>query len=138
MMTDKRHNSVLIPYRKRGTEFEFYLQKRDVDAKRAPNQIGMFGGGIEEEESIEQALFREIQEELVYTPTKPQYFSRYETARGVVHVFIEEVSGDFEARVEVKEGQWGKFFTLQEAKAGEDVTLLVKLALSHVVDRLKK
>lgn len=39
------------------------LQERDADAPRSPNQWGMVGGHVEDDESFEPAAYRELAEE---------------------------------------------------------------------------
>jgi 8-oxo-dGTP pyrophosphatase MutT (NUDIX family) len=116
---DKKHFSAFLPFRKRGNEYEFYLQKRSMNAKRGPGLFGLFGGHKEEGEMFIQTFLREIREELEYEPKNYQYFSRYETANGVVYVFIEEVNVDFDSKVHVNEGEYGKFFTAHQVKTLE-------------------
>ncbi len=120
-MNEKRENAVLIPYRKEGTEWQFYLQKRDMNAPRSPGVFGLFGGGLDEGETFEEAFVREIQEELNYSPRAPRYFSRYEAAQGIFHVFIEEVGNDFESKVKVDEGEYGKFLSAREVETMSDM-----------------
>ena len=104
----------------------------------SPDKFGMFGGGLEEGESIEQGLAREIKEELVYTPRQPAFFSRYEHATHILNVFIEEVGTDFESLVEVREGQYGKFMTLEEIESSKDLTPLVTTVVIQLEEFLSK
>lgn len=107
----------------RGAVIEFFIQKRGLDFVSAPDKLGLFGGGLDEGESIDQALIRELQEELEYTPVRPVYFSRYEHATHINHVFLEEVAAGFEDKVVVHEGEYGKFLTHDEMVARGDATL---------------
>ena len=45
---DKREVSAFIPYRKKDDTYEYFLQKRTLDAPTHPGQLGMCGGGVEE------------------------------------------------------------------------------------------
>lgn len=108
-MQNKRVVSSYVPYRKRGDVYEFFLQKRDKNASTNPGLFGLFGGGCDEGETPLQGLKREVQEELEHTPQKPISFSRYESASTIFHVYVEEVSDDFESFVHVSEGEYGKF-----------------------------
>lgn len=121
-MREKRESATFFAYKRMGTDWTFYLQKRAPDAERAPDVFGMFGGGLEAGEEPIQALFREIKEELNYVPQNPIFFSRYETARSIFNVFIEEVGEDFESKVTVQEGEYGKFLTLPEIEALPNVS----------------
>jgi len=42
----------------------YLFQKRTADCKTNPGKIGLFGGGTENDETLEQALIRELNEEL--------------------------------------------------------------------------
>jgi len=56
----KRDVAVLVLFKGN----KILLQKRAKDAKRFPGTWGLFGGGVEDGESTESALRREIKEEL--------------------------------------------------------------------------
>lgn len=114
MKVVKRDTAILIPYRVRGGEVEIYLQKRAKDAERAPECFGFFGGGVETGESGEAALKREIKEEMGFGPEGYELFKKYEFDRGTFHVFELEVGADFESRVEIHEGEYGKFLKEKE------------------------
>lgn len=64
----KRLVSILIPYRRNADKFLVFLQKRSKDAKRLPGFFGFFGGGAKNNENPEEALQREIMEELNFVP----------------------------------------------------------------------
>lgn len=114
MMNEKRVMSSLVPYRKRGTEIEYYIQRRSNDAKINPGLYGMWGGKAEEGETPEETLLREIREELAYVPERAVYFCRYEFAQYIFQVFVEEVGADFESKVQILEGDYGTWLTLSE------------------------
>jgi 8-oxo-dGTP pyrophosphatase MutT (NUDIX family) len=71
-----RRTSELIPYRLINGEYCLFLQKRSKDAAPGADRFGMFGGGIEDGESPEAALLREIREELDYQPRKRHILSQ--------------------------------------------------------------
>lgn len=62
MPIKKSNVSCIIPFNKKG---ELLLQKKTMDYKFVPGSWALFGGGIEEGETPEQAMKREINEELV-------------------------------------------------------------------------
>jgi len=64
-----RHVAVLVLYNEHKG---ILLQHRSIDAVRLPNYWGFFGGGIEGLESLEQALARELLEELEYPVQAPR------------------------------------------------------------------
>lgn len=111
---EKRLLANLIPYKREGGIYFIYIQKRTEDAKRAPGMFGCFGGGIEHDENPEEALIREIWEELAYTPVGYEYFGEYESERNKKFVYILEVDDTFEKEIEVKEGEYGRYFSEDE------------------------
>ena len=115
---NKNHIATLIPYKTIDKQILVYLQKRTADAKKLPDWFGFFGGHFEEGESTEQAFGREIKEELNFVPDDAELFSKdglYENESRIMHVFIQKVDDDFEKNIEIREGQYGKFFNEQEA-----------------------
>ena len=73
---------------------EILLQHRSKDAPRLPDYWGFFGGGIEREESPDQALAREIDEELEYMVRSAQLIFiqkfTHEHEENTKYVFIEK------------------------------------------------
>ncbi len=132
MIKEKREMACLIPYKKGEGNFLFFMQKRSKDAERAPGVFGMFGGGMDEGESPEEGMLREVQEELTYVPVNHRYLSRYETAIGIYHIFIEEVADDFESNVKVNEGEYGKFLSLAEMNEMTEVSTTALLVVEQV------
>ena len=115
METSTRHVSVLIPYRKRSDgQLEVFLQQRDGNAPSFPNYIGFFGGGIEEGETPEAALGREIQEELCIEVLDAIFVKSFEVPGSVRNVFTAAVEVGFEDRVKIREGEFGIFLSEQE------------------------
>jgi 8-oxo-dGTP pyrophosphatase MutT (NUDIX family) len=135
---DKRLVAAFVPYYRDGKEYRFFLQKRTADAPTNPGMFGMFGGGVEEGETPEEAFFREVEEELVYKPQKSSYFSRYENAHRIFHVFIEEVESDFESKVDVLEGDYGRFLSISEVSKLPNLTHLTRLIVAQVEEMLLK
>lgn len=118
------HFAAFLPFRRSGTEYEFYLQKRDMKAKRSPGLFGLFGGAVEDGEGLQAAMMREVYEELTYTPRMPKFFANYETSLGPVHVFVEEVRENFESLVDIQEGECGVFFTVAETGSLETAPIV--------------
>lgn len=137
LIQKKRSVAVLVPYRWNKEKIEFFLQKRDRNAPVHPNVFSMFGGGIEGGEEPENALKREISEELEYTP-KAKYFSRFETHRAVFHVFIEEVDTDFKSRVVVHEGEYGDFLTFEKIDCARDVSDIAQMVTRAMCEHIQK
>ena len=91
----KRDVAVLI-LRQAG---KILLEKRGGTEKRFPNTWGLFGGGLEKNETALQAITREMQEELGYGLNNPRLLFTYPFTLpeygedGVVYVFEDEVDG---------------------------------------------
>lgn len=111
---EKRRTVHLVPYYiQDGTCFVF-LQKRSNDATRNPGSISIFGGGVEGNETNEDALSREMNEELNYTLGHFTLLGTYEDEHSISTYYFEEVSADFVSRIKIGEGEYGKFFTEEE------------------------
>lgn len=127
----KRHASVLIPYRKKSnSEYEFYLQMRDGNACESPNLFSFFGGGIEEWESYDVCIVREIKEELCIDITDHKFFQKFQFDVGDRYVFYLEVGNNFEDEVTVMEGQYGEFLTttqiMEEMPVSERTKIIMR------------
>lgn len=128
-----------IAYRcKDSQEREYFLQMRDGNAPRHANIYSLFGGEIEEGESIEKAMIREIQEELEYRPTRALYFSQLETASARFFLFIEEVKADFESRIVVHEGEYGSFLSWKDILQSDCVSPIARVATEGMEWYLEK
>jgi len=112
-----RRTSELVPYRLMDGQYRLFVQKRSKDAAQAPDMFGMFGGGIEEGESPEAALFREIREELDYQPRNVRFFRRYEFSNYELNVFLSPADERFESEIHVLEGEYGTFLSESELAA---------------------
>lgn len=111
----RRDVTLLILY---DAEQRILLQHRTDDAPFAPGYWAFFGGGIEEGETPEQALDREILEELCHEVKTPKLLIKQQysmTGReGIKHIYTEYCSDKNHLRL--YEGQnWG-WFTLEETQ----------------------
>jgi len=114
-MKIQRRKANFVPFRRTRGGVEVYLSQRSKIAKQFPDMWSFWGGGIEEGESPEQAMRREVKEELVYEFPLCTFFGiYYDTAPNEKHIFYAEVGDDFENEIEIKEGQGGKFFSRRE------------------------
>ena len=136
-MEDKRRVSVLIPFKIRQGKILVYLQKRSKDAPRLPDYFGFFGGGIEGNETSEEALRREIKEELDFTPIKYDFLGNYEFS-DVMYAYILEVDDDFEKGIKILEGEYGKFFSKENVLNEPKLIETDKLVLEHFYMFLEK
>lgn len=114
-MANKEKRSILIPYKIRDGEVLAYLQKREKNARRLPDYFGFFGGEPENEENPEEALKREIKEEMNFVPEDYKLLGKYDFEKSVKHIFIMEVDDGFENKVQILEGEYGKYFSEREA-----------------------
>jgi 8-oxo-dGTP pyrophosphatase MutT (NUDIX family) len=136
--SDKRKVAAFIPYRHTENGYEFFMQKRTLDAPTSPGLLGLFGGGVEGEETYEEGAIREISEELVYVPQRLVFFSKFEHAKAIFHVFIEEVGVDFESKVTVSEGEYGTFLTIDTTTDWRQFTHTVFTVMPSLVDFLSQ
>lgn len=76
------------------TETERYLMKRrdDVPWIAFPNQWSFFGGGIEPSESPEQALCRELHEELGWQPERFAFFMQSRLLLPFPELVLEDIT----------------------------------------------
>jgi len=92
------------------------MQHRSADASRQPNYWGCFGGGIEGDETPEQAARREAFEEIEYKLQNPKLIDE-EAENGSDHLttytFVEEY--DPSQPIVLREGQGYGWFTIPEA-----------------------
>lgn len=140
LIKEKKEMAVFVPYRKQAEDgvFEYYLQKRDGNAPVHANIFSLFGGAIEDRENVTAALLREVQEELTYQPSDEKYFCKFETSRAVFYVYIEEVGADFEARVVVNEGEFGKFLTYAMVDHSHHVSDIAEMVVRALNEYLAK
>jgi len=97
------------------------LQHRTKTARRLPNHWAFFGGGIEQNETPEEAVRREAKEELGIDLKDAVFFKRYEFLEkdGVFEkfVFVASLTHLPETlRKQQKEGQNLGLFSLKDAK----------------------
>lgn len=110
----------LIPYRFVNGNLEFYLSHRSKDAQQYPDLWSFWGGKIETDETTEQAMLREINEELTWTPEIYEFLGVfYDSMLNEKNVYYTEVGGDFEKNINIKESQGGKFFTKEEIEMAD-------------------
>lgn len=112
-----KRKACLIPYIKRSGCIEIYLSHRSKDAKQYPEFWSFWGGAIENEETPEEAMLREIKEELEWEPSKYEFFGIfYDSMPNEKHLYFTEVNENFEKEIIIHESQGGEFFNIQEIK----------------------
>lgn len=99
-------------------ENKVLLNYRDKQRKHMPDMWAFFGGKIESEESVEEALRRETKEELDYNLREPQFLietkNTWVKEEGeelhIMHVFIEYINENDKSSLKLLEGSdWGWF-----------------------------
>jgi 8-oxo-dGTP pyrophosphatase MutT (NUDIX family) len=66
----------------------FLMQLRDdIPGIAYPGHWGFFGGHLDPDETPEQAIRRELLEEIGYVPPRLDFFCRMETEQSIRHVF---------------------------------------------------
>ncbi len=129
----------LIPYRLIENHFEFYLSHRSKTAKQYPDNWSFWGGGIEENETPEAAMIREIQEELNWRPDNYKLLGTYyDSAPNEKFIFYTKVNASFEKQIEIHESQGGKFFTRDEIEKEDKIISEDKKPLIDLFDLLMK
>jgi 8-oxo-dGTP diphosphatase len=113
-MNNERPKCGLLIENKEG---KVLLQLRDDNPTiRYPNLWGTFGGQIEEGETPEEAIVRELSEELGYELSDPEYFGNFPLDGYDIHMFrIIDYSLALDS-LTIKEGQEGRFLSLEEVK----------------------
>jgi len=104
-----------------GNKDRVLLQHRDNNTSWCPNHWGVFGGQIEKGESPEQAVRREIKEEIGIELTNLEFFKKYEENRekGIYEAFffVAPLTVSVEKlRKQQTEGQGLGLFTFSEIK----------------------
>ncbi len=126
----------LIPYCFIDNQFEFYLSLRSKNAKQYPDIWSFWGGGIEENESAEQAMLREIKEELDWVPKQYIFLGTHlDSMPNEKSIYFSYVDKNFEKEIKILESQGGKFFSIEdiekeEKMIEEDKGILKKLYLT--------
>src|SRR3989344_7963560 len=113
-MVNKKQTADLIPYKLESGQILVYLQKRTADAPILPGQFSFFGGHMELNEKPEDAMIREIQEELCFKPQNYEFLGRFEYPDWICHMYMEKVWENFENDIKVMEGEYGKFLSPKE------------------------
>ena len=129
-MTEKRKISILIPYKISDEGVKVFLQKRSKNAERLPDWFGFWGGGTENNETPEETLKREIKEEMNIDIVGYSYFGKYEFYRSIKDFYTLKVDNSFESKIEIGEGEYGRFFSENEIRNEEKLILEDKTVLN--------
>lgn len=112
---DKKEVAIAILYR----EGKFLMQLRDdIPGIAYPGHWAFFGGHIEPDEAPEDALKRELLEEIGYVPDSPAFFTYYSDNNVLRHVFHAPLTVELNQLI-LGEGWDMGLLTPEEIKAGE-------------------
>lgn len=115
MNNQTTHVAIAILYR----DGKFLMQLRDnIPNIVYPGHWAFFGGHIEAAENPEEALKRELLEEIGYSPNKVSFFGYYPEPNVMRHVFFAPLTVEVEDLV-LGEGWDMGLFTPEEIKQGE-------------------
>jgi len=122
MKVFQRLVSVILFYDQKG---RILLQGRSGKVSKSGEEWGFFGGGIDEDETPEQAIMREIKEELGYNLKRPvkigNYCNQYYNLKEKVHrkiyrtIFVAPLNDEI-INSRVIEGDESKLFSTEDAK----------------------
>lgn len=115
-MTKTPHNvSLGILYQ----DSKFLLQLRDDIPNIAhPGKWAFFGGHIEENESPDVAIKRELEEEIGYVPPVISWFNTFPTPEVIRHIYYGELTVDINQLV-LNEGWDMGLWTVEEVIGGD-------------------
>lgn len=98
---------------------QFLMQLRDdIPGIVYPGHWGFFGGHIDPGEQPEQALWRELQEEIGYTPPSVSKYKTYSDEFAIRHVFVAPLVVPVE-KLDLKEGWDLGLFTIEDIRRGD-------------------
>jgi 8-oxo-dGTP diphosphatase len=97
----------------------YLLQLRDpLPTIVYPGQWGLFGGHLEADETPENAIWRELEEEIGYTPPSLKLFTQCIDTVAVRHVFWGALTAPIET-LDLQEGWDCGLLTLEQIRQGE-------------------
>lgn len=117
-------------------KFLIYLRD-DKDSIPFPNHWDLFGGHVEEGESPETALLREIEEELGITVSSYEKFKTYHCLKdedvheNIKHVYVAYTDKAWE-NLTLYEGQYHKGIELSEAKNYPFANILGRIIQDYI------
>jgi len=112
---DRKQVAIAILYR----DGKFLMQLRDdIPGIAYPGHWAFFGGHIEPDEAPEDALKRELLEEIGYVPASPSFFGYYADNKVIRHVYHAPLTVELD-RLILGEGWDMGLLTPAEIRAGE-------------------
>lgn len=99
--------------------------KPDIDS---PGQWSLFGGGLDEDETPQAAMCRELGEEIDFSPTAYRPLLLLHGWTTVFHVYLAGIDRSLE-QLTLREGQGFGYFGINEALQHLDLTEVARIAL---------
>lgn len=101
-----------------------------------PHCWDLFGGHIEDGETPEEALVREVKEELNYDLIEYEFFREYECTEGdaypnIKYIYVAKIDKTIN-ELELCEGEKMQFFTREELKNLKFANILKEVVLDYV------
>ena len=90
------------------------------------------------EENNEEALIREIKEELEYTPINYLLLGVFEDDYSISNYYIEEVKENFETSIKIYEGKGGEWHQAKEVIGRDDTSLNTKNVMQEMIVKIEK
>ena len=115
-----------------------YLRDNNPDIP-FPHHWDLFGGYIEEGESPEQALIREVKEELDYDLTEFKFFKKYKCFKGDVHpnikyIFVGKIKKPIK-EFNLQVGEKLRFFSRKEIPRVKFANILKSIVMDYINDK---
>lgn len=129
------HTIAAIILENSGGEILLYLRDNKPTIP-FPHHWDLFGGYVEEGETPEQALIREVKEELDYDLKEYKFFKKYECLEGDAHpnvkyVYIGKVDKPVE-ELHLQEGERLQFFTREEIPHVAFANILKDIVMDYI------
>ncbi len=119
-------------------EFLFYLRDNRPGIP-FPRHWDLFGGHVEEGETPEEALVREVKEEIGYDLKEYKFFRKYECPEGDAYPNIKYIfSGRINlpvAEITLLEGEKARYFTEEEVPDIKFANILKMIVLDYIKRR---
>ncbi len=119
-------------------EFLFYLRDNKPGIP-FPQHWDLIGGHVEEGETPEEALLREVREELNYELKEYRFFKRYECLSGDAYPNIKYIySGKINLPIEevtLLEGDYPRYFSRNEVEEIKFANILKSIVLEYIRSR---
>ncbi|MEK6811936.1 MAG: NUDIX domain-containing protein [Nanoarchaeota archaeon] len=111
----------------RNKEGKILFQLRDKNG-RNPNKWGIFGGGIKKNETPEQAVIRELKEELGIVTSRSDFIKEHNIPLVNYHIFQIKLR-KIPKKSDLREGKRMKLMTKEEFFKTKNALLRVKIFL---------